>query len=418
MLRISMPRPESWPEPPVLRMHKTRTGLRLLAAILTVLVATPLQAGPLEDARQAYTQGDYPAALKLLEPLSKEGNGEALALLSVFYKNGLGVTRDPDRAIDLLTRAAESGLAFAQHDLGLRYYQGEDVAQNYRAAIKWWGQAASAGLPDSQFNLGLIYFRGLETDPDLERAKTLFEQASKQGHDHALYSLGVIYAFGQGVEVDYLQARLLFQRAANLGVAHAQYNLGVLYENGFGTRKDLSEARRWYRLAAAQTLPEAQTRLAQLEGEDPTTRGFTLPAPIPAVPAVAAQEPVSKPPPPPPVARPPARPKAPPTASAPGDVVHRADWIRQQPTASYTLQLVSVNSKADVLEFVGKHVWTDEISYATVRDKNGRNSYKAFYGSYVNSTAARSAIQALPTAVRKNKPWPRRFGDVQAALAE
>ncbi len=400
----------------MLRIHKARPGPCLLVTMLAVLVAAPLQAGPLEDSREAYARGDYPAALKLLEPLSKEGNGEALALLAVFYENGLGVPRDPDRAVDLLTRAAESGLAFAQHDLGLRYYQGEGVIQSYHEAIKWWEQAATAGLPDSQFNLGLSYYRGLGTDPNPDRAKELFEQASKQGHDHALYSLGVMYASGEGVEMDYLQARLLFQRAANLGVAHAQFNLGVLYENGYGTRKDLSEARRWYRLAAAQTLPEAQARLAQLEGQDPTTQGFTPPAPIPVVPAVAVQEPVSKPAPPSPVAPPP--PNVQTVVSAPGDVVHRADWIRQQPASSYTLQLVSVTSQADVLEFVGKHVWTDDISYATVRNKNGNNSYKAFYGSYANSTAARSAIQALPAAVRKNKPWPRRFSDVQAALAE
>ena len=57
-------------------------------------------------------------------------------------------------------KAAEQGLAVAQHGLGVLYYRGTGVTQDYLEAAAWFRKAADQGLPNAQFNLGVMYFNG------------------------------------------------------------------------------------------------------------------------------------------------------------------------------------------------------------------------------------------------------------------
>jgi TPR repeat protein len=77
----------------------------------------------------AYSKGDYPTALRNLEPMAANRQHPAEDLLGVMYLNGQGVTKDAAKALDLLGRASESGLPLAEHYLGVMYFTGQGMEQ-------------------------------------------------------------------------------------------------------------------------------------------------------------------------------------------------------------------------------------------------------------------------------------------------
>src|SRR5438132_944176 len=111
--------------------------------LLTISLAGPVAAGPLEDARAAYFRGDYATALRLFRPLADQGNTVAQFNLGVMYKDGTGVPQDYLEAVKWERLAADQGYADAQSNLGNMYYQGQGVPQDYVQAHKWYNLAAS-----------------------------------------------------------------------------------------------------------------------------------------------------------------------------------------------------------------------------------------------------------------------------------
>ena len=101
--------------------------------------------GPLEDSQAAYDRADYAMALRLLEPLAKQGNSIAQDMLGIMYRNGHGVPQNNAEAAKLFRLAADQGDADAQLRLGLMYEQGQGVPQNYAMAHMWFNLASAAG---------------------------------------------------------------------------------------------------------------------------------------------------------------------------------------------------------------------------------------------------------------------------------
>jgi TPR repeat protein len=71
--------------------------------------ATPVAAGPLEDADAAIKRRDYATAVRLIRPLAVQGDANAQYKLGVFYDNGLGVPQDKVRAYMWLNLSAAQG---------------------------------------------------------------------------------------------------------------------------------------------------------------------------------------------------------------------------------------------------------------------------------------------------------------------
>jgi TPR repeat protein len=99
----------------------------LAACALALGLATPVSAGPLDDAYAAYQQGDYACALRLFRPLAEQGNARAQTLLGLMYEDGQGVPKNFAQAAKWYQRASEQDFAMAQNNLGLMYLNGEGV---------------------------------------------------------------------------------------------------------------------------------------------------------------------------------------------------------------------------------------------------------------------------------------------------
>ena len=137
-----------------------RNRAAVVILILSLLVAGPAIAEPLEDATKAYEDGDYKTAYRLFGPLAEQGSPEAQYNLVVMYRKGQGVPEDYIAAAKWCKIAAEQGYAPAQSSLGAMYIKGQGVPQDYAEAAKWSGKAAEQGYAPAMYNLGIMYKNG------------------------------------------------------------------------------------------------------------------------------------------------------------------------------------------------------------------------------------------------------------------
>lgn len=167
--------------------------VRILALVLAVLGAGAACADTLKDATEALHRKDYATAVRLLEPLARQG--------------------DPG----------------AQVRLGLLYYHGHGVREDNRTAADWFRRAAGAGLAEAQFQLANMHAYGLVPAPEGEDgqrlAATWYFAAARQGHAEAQYSLAVLFLTGSGVQASAEEALKWMKRAALQGHADARLYL-------------------------------------------------------------------------------------------------------------------------------------------------------------------------------------------------
>jgi TPR repeat protein len=112
----------------------------VIAAIILVLrFATPVAAGPLEDADAAIKRRDYATAVRLIRPLAEQGNANAQYKLGVFYDNGLGVPQDKVSAYMWLNLSASQGRegAAAFRDLIARRMTPAQIEEAQKLTREW-----------------------------------------------------------------------------------------------------------------------------------------------------------------------------------------------------------------------------------------------------------------------------------------
>jgi len=135
----------------------------------------------LEQAIEAVRSGSDQTALSALTPLATGGNSKAQYWLADMYENGLGVTPDPKKAVELLGKSAEQGFVPAEQHLGELDLQGDQTLQDFGQAELWLHKAAVAGNATAQRELGRIYDLGLGVPRDPSMAYGWYENAALHG---------------------------------------------------------------------------------------------------------------------------------------------------------------------------------------------------------------------------------------------
>lgn len=170
----------------------------------------------------------YYLAKRFFEKAVSKGDGDAIYNLGLMYYKGLGVEKNPIKAVEYIKRAADKNIYNAIYDLGALYYNGEaGVKQDYEKAEFYFKK-----LPeDNKFNkanyfLGTIYLN----NDDFGKAKQYFELATKQGNINAPSVLGAIYERGMGVVKDLNKARRYYKLGVQRNDQAAIVNLGTYYQ--------------------------------------------------------------------------------------------------------------------------------------------------------------------------------------------
>ncbi len=139
----------------------------------------------LEEAHEAYKQGNWDKAVTLYLPLAEKGCPEAGNNLGELYASGLGVRRNYSRAMELFELSAEQGNAYAETNLGLHYSQGLGVPRDYDLAFYWFTRAAKQNNFLAQNALGLFYLHGRSVKIDHLKAYKWFSLSAAQGFEQA-----------------------------------------------------------------------------------------------------------------------------------------------------------------------------------------------------------------------------------------
>lgn len=148
-----------------------------------------VRAEALQDATDAILRKDYPAAVRLLEPLARGGNPQAQMRLGLLYYHGHGVRESDAAALQWFDRAARQGLADAQFHLGNMYAYGlaglPPEADGARLAAQWYFEAARQQHADAQYALGILFLTGSGVEQSAPEAQRWIEKAAAQGHADA-----------------------------------------------------------------------------------------------------------------------------------------------------------------------------------------------------------------------------------------
>lgn len=237
-----------------------------LPACLTILMLLGLPAAGSEDSKPVTTPELQTAAMR--------GDAVAQFQLARAHLHGEGVTKDPEKAYELMKAAADQGNAEAIGGLGYFYSVGLIVRQDDVEAINWFRKGADKGSAKAQLNFGkyllddkVVGYREMTPDQMHGQGLQWIIKAADQGLPEAQFTCGRIFYFGDyGQPQDYKKAMIYLKPAGEAGIADAQNMLGSIYQSGSGTPVDEVIAEQWYRKAAFQGHSRAQGNLGMLLG--------------------------------------------------------------------------------------------------------------------------------------------------------
>ncbi len=146
------------------------------AALFAALAAGPALAD-VKAGVDAWSRGDYTAAVREWEGPASQGNPDAMFNLGQAYRLGRGVPMDLARAENLYARAAAAGHLQAADVYGLMLFQDG----RREAALPYVRDAARRGDPRAQYLLGVAHFNGDFVERDWTRAYALLTLANSAG---------------------------------------------------------------------------------------------------------------------------------------------------------------------------------------------------------------------------------------------
>ena len=157
-----------------------------LAGFAVMAAAWPGVAGAdVKDGVDAWTRGDYAAAVAEWRGPAMAGDADALFNLAQAYRLGQGVPADAAEAERLYAQAAARGHARAADTYGLILFQ----SGRREVALPYVEAAARRGDPRSQYLLGVAHFNGDLVAKDWTRAYALLTLANAQGLPQAAGAL-------------------------------------------------------------------------------------------------------------------------------------------------------------------------------------------------------------------------------------
>ena len=206
-------------------------------------------------------------AVELFTLAAKQGNSfAAFALGKMYLSNDASLPRDGTTALNWITYASERGNQFAQCYLGKLLLKGADgIPQDTNAALRWLRASVEQGNVYAEYALAMAYLNGKIVPKDDLKALELLRHASSQDNQFAQYQLGKMMLQGEETPKDVATAVHWLTVSAMHGNQYAQYALGKLYLLGKDVEKDKDSAAKWFQMAADQGNEYAQYFLKHMD---------------------------------------------------------------------------------------------------------------------------------------------------------
>ena len=215
--------------------------------------------------------------LKALLRDAQVGKPDAQIKLGHAYRDGDGVDRNTEKAIELYTLASEEPEAL--YALGLLYCNGNGVVQDFSKSKTFLEKSSSLGLADASDTLALLARDGIGEIQDLQLSHQWTLKAAAQGKPSAMLRCARQYEKGEGVKSDIRKAFRWRLRAAEAGHPEAQHLVGFSYYIGKGVDPDPVASFAWLHLAAekkASGAAEARDMVGLTLSQSQVTRAWDL----------------------------------------------------------------------------------------------------------------------------------------------
>jgi len=95
--------------------------------------------------------------------------------------------------------------------------------------------------------------------------------------------------------------------------------------------------------------------------------------------------------------------------------LHDADWLMQQSSSNWTLQVMGARLPASLYKFAKQHRLNQNSAWFKT-ELSGKPWYILVYGLYTNKDTARQALQKLPANLKQSKPWIKNIGAIQKSI--
>lgn len=174
-----------------------------------------------EEAMDAYNQDNIELSIKLFEDLADQSVPEACQMLAFIYrteeslKDNLESSKWNNRYLFLLKKYSDMGNSDASLTLGQEYQFGTCISKNNEKAIMLIKKAATEGLAEAQFHLSGLYRYGWgDLLKNYEKMSYWLDKAVTQDHLEALYQKGLDLLacdYNSSEGIDYIK------RSAKLG---------------------------------------------------------------------------------------------------------------------------------------------------------------------------------------------------------
>jgi len=164
-------------------------GRNILLAALALgagLLVSPPAVADTKSGVDAWTRGDFAAAVKEWQAGAAKDDSDAIFNLGQAYRLGKGVPQDLGRAEQLFGQAAAMGHLQAADNYGLLLFQRGERTK----ALPYLRAAADRGDPRAQYLIGIAHFNGDMVPKDWVRAYALVTLAQQQGLPQAAGALG------------------------------------------------------------------------------------------------------------------------------------------------------------------------------------------------------------------------------------
>jgi hypothetical protein len=330
--------------------------------------------GQIEDGFVAYKTGDIDLAQKQWLALAIRGDVRAQFFLSVCFEKQSDHHKNRDNAKRWLTASANNGFVPAQFNLGNNFLNGKYGVTDIDMTEYWWDKAAVQGFPEAQYHLAKLYYRGKRgAKPNLKEAFYWFEQAAKGGHKKAV-DAALLMRGGEAIS---------FEKADN--PTNVTYDDQRIISKLSFTLEQIAliEDRNRQKLTASKKTTEAPESGDVAQKEEPNKKEAVSEIKLPE-----EAESVSKPP----------------------ALEQQDDWISQQPSKNYTIQILASTSIHECESYSRKLLASYKLTTHTQSFKKKGKSYCAvIQGSYGSYSQAKSNLSQLPRKIRKANPWIRKI---------
>ena len=149
---------------------------------------SPATAAAVRAGVDAWTAGNYEAAVKAWQGPAAKGDADALFNLGQAFKLGRGAPKDLVKAEAYYGKAARLGHIAAADNYGIILFQ----TNRQQAAMPWLQSAADRGEPRAMYVIGIASYNGDFAPKDWVRAYALITRASAAGLPQATASLATM----------------------------------------------------------------------------------------------------------------------------------------------------------------------------------------------------------------------------------